>query len=91
VGLLLLPWFFLTPVFYSLEQLPGAVDHPWLIELLRYGNPVTPYVESVRATILEADVPGPGHLAYVFLVGPAILLIGLRLVQRYDGQLAAEL
>jgi lipopolysaccharide transport system permease protein len=91
IGILLLPWFFLTPVFYSLEQLPGAAGHPVLVDLLRYGNPVTPYVEGIRATILEGSVPGPGALAYVFLVGPLVALAGLWILQRYDDRLAVEL
>ena len=91
VAVLMLPWFFLTPVFYSLEQLPGAAGHPLLIDLLRYGNPVTPYVEGIRSTILEATVPGPGALAYIFLVGPLVGLAGLWVLQRYDDRLAVEL
>ena len=30
VAALLLPLFFLTPVLYSLDGLPGAETHPWL-------------------------------------------------------------
>jgi lipopolysaccharide transport system permease protein len=91
LGVLFLPWFFLTPVLYSLTLLPAAVQHPWLIHLLRYGNPVTPYVESLRAVILEGTVPGATLLAYVFLVGPVLALIGLWVVQRYEDRLAIEL
>lgn len=91
VGVLFLPWFFLTPVFYSLEQVPGAADHEWLISLLRYANPVTPYVESIRAAILEGVVPDPALLVYVFTVGPALALVGLRVVQRYEDRFAVEL
>jgi lipopolysaccharide transport system permease protein len=91
LGVLFLPWFFLTPVFYGLEQLPAAADHRWLIDLLRYGNPVTPYVEGLRAVILQATIPGASLLAYIFLVGPTLALIGLWVVQRYDDRFAIEL
>jgi ABC-2 type transport system permease protein len=91
LAVLFLPWFFLTPVFYALTQLPGAAEHPWLIDLLRYGNPVTPYVEGLRAVILEATVPPASILAYIFVVGPVLALIGLRVVQRYEDRLAIEL
>ena len=91
VSVLFLPWFFLTPVFYSLEQLPGAVSHPFLIDLLRYGNPVTPYVEGIRSAILEADVPSTGILAYTLIVGPVAALFGLWLTQRYEDRFAVEL
>jgi lipopolysaccharide transport system permease protein len=91
LGVLLLPWFFLTPVLYGLEQLPAAADHRWLIDLMRYGNPVTPYVEGLRAVILQATVPGLSLLVYIFLVGPALALLGLWVVQRYDDRFAIEL
>lgn len=91
VGVLFLPWFFLTPIFYALEQLPGAVAHPWLIHLLRYGNPVTPYVEGIRGTILQGVVPGPALLVYIFVAGPLVALAGLWVIQRYEDRFAVEL
>ena len=91
LGVLFLPWFFLTPVLYSLTLLPAAVQHPWLINLLRYGNPVTPYVEGLRGVMLEGVVPGATLLAYIFLVGPFLALMGLLVIQRYEDRLAIEL
>jgi homopolymeric O-antigen transport system permease protein len=91
LAVMFLPWFFLTPVLYGLEQLPAAAEHRWLIDLLRYGNPVTPYVEGFRATLLQATVPGPALLVYIFVVGPALALFGLWVVQRYEDRLAVEL
>ena len=91
VSAILLPWFFLTPVLYSLEQLPGAADRPWLIDLLRYGNPVTPYVESIRGVLLQGVVVGPGMLAYVLLAGPVAFVIGLAVIQKFEDGFAVEL
>jgi lipopolysaccharide transport system permease protein len=91
LAVLFLPWFFLTPVLYGLDQLPAAASHQTVIHLLRYGNPVTPYVEGIRAVVLEASVPGPALLAYIFLVGPLLALVGLWVVQRYEDRVAIEL
>jgi ABC-type polysaccharide/polyol phosphate export permease len=91
VSAIFLPWFFLTPVLYSLEQLPGVADRPWLIDLLRYGNPVTPYVESIRAALLQGIVVGPGMLAYVLVAGPTVFLVGLAVIQRFEDDFAVEL
>ena len=91
LGVLFLPWFFLTPVLYGLGQLPAAARHTWVIHLLRYGNPVTPYVEGIRASLLQATVPGPSLLVYVFVAGPVLALVGLWVVQRYEDQVAVEL
>jgi lipopolysaccharide transport system permease protein len=86
-----LPWFFLTPVLYGLDQFSAASSHRWLILLMRYGNPVTPYVESVRAVVLQHVVPGAPLLLYAFLIGPLVALLGLWLMQRYEDRLAIEL
>jgi lipopolysaccharide transport system permease protein len=91
LAVIFLPWFFLTPILYGLDQLPAAADHRWLIDLLRYGNPVTPYVEGIRAVSLQATVPGATLLVYIFVVGPALAVIGLGVLQRYEDQLAVDL
>jgi homopolymeric O-antigen transport system permease protein len=91
LAVIFLPWFFLTPILYGLDQLPAAAEHHWLIDLMRYGNPVTPYVEGIRAVSLQATVPGTALLIYIFTVGPALAVIGLRVVQRYEDRLAVEL
>jgi ABC-2 type transport system permease protein len=91
LGVLFLPWFFLTPVLYGLEQLPAASEHRWLIHLLRYGNPVTPYVEGIRGVVLQATVPGAALLVYIFLAGPLVALLGLWVMQRFEDRVAIEL
>jgi ABC-type polysaccharide/polyol phosphate export permease len=91
LSVLFLPWFFLTPVFYRLEGLPGADDHQVLIQILRWGNPVTPYVEGLRAALLDGVVPGTFALVYMAVVGPLFLLVGLWVVQRYEDRFAVVL
>jgi ABC-2 type transport system permease protein len=87
----MLPWFFLTPVFYGLDTLPGGVGRHWLVELLRYGNPVTPYVEAFRAVAFQGIVPGVGELAYCAVVGPLVALVGLAVFQRHEDRFAIDL
>jgi lipopolysaccharide transport system permease protein len=91
LAVVFLPWFFLTPVLYGLEQFSAASSHRWLILLMRYGNPVTPYVEGVRAVVLQATVPGAPLLVYIFLVGPLVALLGLWVMQRFEDRIAIEL
>ena len=91
LAVLFLPWFFLTPVLYSLDLFPAAAAHPWVIHLMRYANPVTPYVEGIRAVTLQAEVPGASLLVYIFLVGPLTALLGLWVVQRFEDRVAIEL
>jgi lipopolysaccharide transport system permease protein len=90
LAVLFLPWFFLTPVLYSLDTLPRAANHPWVIHLLRYGNPVTPYIEAFRGALIQGHVAGASLLIYVFVVGPAFALVGLWCVQHYEDRFAVE-
>ena len=57
VAALLLPWFFLTPVLYSLESIPGVRDHPRLVDLIHWGNPLTPAIEAVRDPLFFGELP----------------------------------
>jgi lipopolysaccharide transport system permease protein len=90
VAVLFLPWFFLTPVLYALDSLPRASAHAWIIHLLRYGNPITPYVEGIRGVLVQGHVPGLSLLVYIFVVGPLVAALGLWVIQRFEGRFAVE-
>ena len=91
VGVVFLPWYFLTPVLYSFSALPGAAHHPDLITALRYGNPVAPYVEVIRGALLDGAFPSLVQGLYVALVGPAVFALGLWVFQRREDTFAMEL
>ena len=90
VGVILLPLFFMTPVFYSLDNFPRQPPQ-WVIDILRYGNPVTPYIETIRATALQGTVPGPALLGYCIVMGPLMAGIGIWFLRRHDDKFAVEL
>jgi lipopolysaccharide transport system permease protein len=90
VNVILLPLFFMTPVFYSLDNFPRQPPN-WVIDLLRYGNPVTPYIEAIRATAIEGSVPGMTLVLYCVIVGPALALFGIWFLRRQDDKFAVEL
>jgi len=87
----LLPWFFLTPVFYDLKTLPGVADHHALEQLLHWGNPVTPFLESIRGPLFYGQYPGMGNIVYILVVSPLALILGAAVFRRLDDQLAVEL
>ena len=90
VNVILLPLFFMTPVFYSLDNFPRQPPD-WVIMLLRYGNPITPFIEGIRATALQGVVPGFSLLAYCVVVPTIFALVGVWLLRRYDDKFAVEL
>jgi ABC-type polysaccharide/polyol phosphate export permease len=90
VAALLLPWFFLTPILYQLEDLPGAAEHPWLVDLLHWGNPLTPAVESFRTPLFAGEPPPAGDLLYLVVATAAALALGAAAFRSVDDRIAAE-
>ena len=90
VSALLLPLFFLTPVLYSLDNLPGAKTHPWLVDLLEWGNPLTPVVEAFRTPLFEGNVPSAGVLVYLAAETVVALALGALVFRSVDDRIAAE-
>jgi lipopolysaccharide transport system permease protein len=91
VGALLLPWFFLTPILYSFDQLPGFDDHPHVVQALRWGNPVTPGIEALRAPLWAGEAPAPGDVLYLVVAAAAALALGALVFRRLDDRIATEL
>src|SRR5436190_1495599 len=81
---LLLPWFFITPIFLRVDQFPGAESHQWLADLLEWGNPVAPFVDSVRQIVYAGTAPTAGQLAYVVGVGLGAIVIGVFAFRRME-------
>ncbi len=90
VAALLLPLFFLTPVLYSLEGLPGAEAHPWLVDLIQWGNPLTPVVECFRAPLFLGEVPATADLVYLVVETVVALALGAVVFTSVDDRIAAE-
>jgi ABC-type polysaccharide/polyol phosphate export permease len=86
-----LPWFFLTPVFYTLDQLPGLQDREWLANVLYYVNFVAPFVEAIRDPIFFGDLPHLGDVIYCVLAAGVALMLGAVVANRMDDQVAAQL
>jgi lipopolysaccharide transport system permease protein len=91
VGSVLLPWFFLTPVLYSFDQIPAFDEHPTLVAILRWGNPVTPPIEAIRAPLWEGTLPAAGDVVYLCVAAVVALALGAWVFTRADDRIAVEL
>ncbi|HVE67120.1 MAG TPA: ABC transporter permease [Solirubrobacteraceae bacterium] len=87
----LLPWFFLTPIFFRVQDLPGLEGRGWAEALLRWGNPVAPFVESVRDVVYSGALPDGAALLYVAVASAVALLGGWWLFRRLQAELAVVL
>jgi ABC-type polysaccharide/polyol phosphate export permease len=90
VAAVLLPWFFLTPILYRLEDLPGAEGRPWLIDLLQWGNPLTPAVEAYRAPLYAGELPPAAETLYLCVAAVVALGLGALVFSAVDDRIASE-
>ena len=49
----LLPWFFISGVLFNLQSLPGLTAHHWVEPLLRWANPIAPFIEAMREILYD--------------------------------------
>jgi lipopolysaccharide transport system permease protein len=90
VAALLLPWFFLTPVLYSLEGIPGVENHPRLVDLVHWGNPLTPALEAFRDPVFFGEAPAAGDVVYLLAAAVVSLALGAFVFSRVDDRVAVE-
>ncbi len=92
VGAVLLPWFFLTPIIYRLERLPGSLhDHHTLAQVLRYGNFVTPPIYALRDPLFFGRLPRLVDVVYLLVAAAVALALGSFVFSRVDDRIAVEL
>lgn len=87
----LLPWFFLTPVLYSFDQLPGSFQREWLIDLMYWGNPLTPALEALRAPLYAGQLPDLWDVVYLCVEAVVALALGAWVFRKVDDRIAVEL
>ena len=87
----LLPWFFVTPIFFAVQDLPGLDNYPAAEAILRWGNPVAPFIESLRDILYEGVFPSAAALLYVVGVTAGAVLLGVAAFRRGERELAVVL
>jgi ABC-type polysaccharide/polyol phosphate export permease len=91
LGAVLFPWFLVTPIFFEPTRFPGAGAHPWLGDVLRWANPIAPFIEALRAVVYGGAWPSGATLAYVAAAAALAVLGGRALFRRLEGELAVVL
>lgn len=84
LNVLFLTWFYLTPVIYSLEQIPERFR--WVIQL----NPMTHVVEMMRDSLYRGTLPSSRRLAAGAISALVALLIGFTVFRRFADDFAKE-
>jgi lipopolysaccharide transport system permease protein len=86
-----LPWFFITPIFYTLDRLPGLEGNEWVADVIYYVNFVTPFVEAIRDPIFFGQLPALGDVLYCVVAGLVSLALGTLAARSLDDQVSATL
>ena len=84
----LLPWFFLTPVFWSWTQF---TEHETIVKIVQYGNPVSPAVSAIRDPLWAGTPPRLVDAVYLFCSAVVALGLGAFTFRRLDDRIAVEL
>ena len=90
VAALLLPWFFLTPVLYRLQDTPGAKGHPWLEDVIHWGNFMTPPIEALRTPLFFGEAPPAADVIYLVVEAFVALAVGALVFTGVDDRIAVE-
>jgi lipopolysaccharide transport system permease protein len=88
VGALLVPWFFLTPVLWDWSLF---TKHQTIVDLVRYGNPVSPGLEAIRDPLWAGRAPRAVDVAYLVVAAVVALALGALTFKRVDDRIAVEL
>ena len=92
VSALLLPWFFLTPILYLLEELPGSLGrYETFAHVLRYVNFMTPPIYAIRAPLFFGELPRLVDVLYLCGAAAVALALGAWVFSRVDDRIAVEL
>jgi ABC-type polysaccharide/polyol phosphate export permease len=86
-----LPWFFVTPIFYTLDALPGLEGNEWIADVIYYVNFVTPFVEAIRDPIFFGELPRLGTVVYCLVAGGLSLGLGVVVSRRLDDRVSSTL
>ena len=84
----LLPWFFLSPIFFDPAHLDRFSDETAALFVLEWVNPVAPFIVAVRDVIYGGALPAASVLLYVVVAATLALFGGLALFRRMQGELA---
>jgi ABC-type polysaccharide/polyol phosphate export permease len=88
----LLPWFFLTPILWRFSDLPASVqEHDVLLDVLRWGNFVSPPIYAVRDALWLGDAPRLADVIYLAVATVVALVLAAFVFTRVDDRIAVEL
>jgi ABC-type polysaccharide/polyol phosphate export permease len=81
----LLPWFFVSPIFFRPESI---TENETYRAVLEWGNPIAPFITAVRDVVYDGTAPALEVWAYIVTAAILALLVGRAIFARLQGELA---
>lgn len=88
-SMILLAWFFMTPVIYPMTIVID--DSPAWVSQAFFLNPMTGIVTAYRVSLLSAEHPGVWYMVLSLEVAVLIFAAGIAVFQRVEGRFSDEL
>lgn len=84
LGIILMFWFYLTPVFYSLDMVPQNLRSIYIL------NPIASLITIYRNVLFEGKTPSAINLSISVLIFTITLLFGYFVFRRYEPDFPKE-
>ncbi|MBM2811435.1 MAG: putative transporter permease protein [Chloroflexi bacterium] len=92
MDVVILAWFFLTPIFYSLDVLFDKEIGPFnLGRVMHLLNPMASFISTYRLVLIDLAPPDPAFLARTFVVSVLTLVAGYVIFKRLEPRFGEEL
>lgn len=91
LSVVMLAWFFLTPVIYPIDRVLANPGFPAWVPVAFFMNPMTGIVTAYRVALLSVPNPGTLLLTLSFAAAWSILVVGVMLFQRTEVYFGDEL
>ncbi|MDP2924106.1 MAG: ABC transporter permease [Candidatus Omnitrophota bacterium] len=85
LGILLMLWFYLTPVFYSIDMVPQNLRSIYLL------NPMVSIITMYRNVLFEGNLPSTINISIALLVIIITLLFGHLVFKKYEPSFVKEI
>lgn len=91
MSIVMLAWFFMTPVIYPIGLVMDNAGFPWWVSVAYFLNPMTGIVSAYRMAFLSAPNPGTEFLMLSFTVSFVFLFVGILVFQKTEKLFGDEL
>ena len=85
LGIMLIFWFYMTPIFYPASMIPSQLYRLYLL------NPMASIINIYRDVLFEGNAPSPGNLLTLMLFAGAVSLCAYFIFKKYENSFAKVL